>query len=105
MRTPKIRDEKDEFVTSRKGTAITFPKFYSNLFAKEEHDDDEGIDEEERTNSHLLAGANEEQEKEKIENSEEVDENENLKDRSEHILEFTNKNCKQPSTAPKKGKI
>ena len=49
--TPKIRDEKDEIVTSRKGIANTFAKFYDKLHAKGKHDEDEGIHDEETTNS------------------------------------------------------
>ena len=46
---PKIRDERDEIVTSRKGIANTFAKFHINLYAEGKHDEDEGIHDEETT--------------------------------------------------------
>ena len=39
----KMRDEKDEIVTSSKGIANTFATFYSNLHAKEKQHDDKDI--------------------------------------------------------------
>ena len=44
----QMRNEEDEIEASRKGIANTFAKFYSSLYAKEKHDQDEEIDEEER---------------------------------------------------------
>ena len=36
---PNITDEKDDIITSRKGIADVFGKFYSKLFAEEQPDD------------------------------------------------------------------
>ena len=96
MFTPKIRDEKDEIVTSRKGNADTFATYYSSLYAKEKNDEDEKIDEEGTPMSHKELDVNEDQTKRLSGNPEEVDERENRMDRSGHIPEFTKQ---EPQTA------
>ena len=102
--TPKIHDEQDKIVTSGKGIANTFAEFHSNLHAKEEHDEHAGVDEGKTTQRHTEKDAREEQRKRNNENSEAVDENENQKDRSEHILEFTKQELRAAIDSLKKRK-
>ena len=48
----QMRNEEDDVEASRKGIADTFTKFYSSLYAKEEHDDVEDIEVEEIPTNH-----------------------------------------------------
>ena len=57
---PKIRDEKDEIITSRKGTANVFGKFYSKLYSNEQQDEDECTDGEVKTTYHTKLKASNE---------------------------------------------
>ena len=49
---PKMRDEKDEIITSRKGIANVFGKFYSKLYPDVQQDKDDCTDGEVKTTYH-----------------------------------------------------
>ena len=97
--TPKLRDEKDEVITFRKGIANTFAKFYSKLYAKEKQDEEESIEDKEKMSDHTKLKVNEELVKKANENTEDETDNERPKDERER-----NKNYRQPLTASKKKK-
>ena len=99
---PKIRDEKDEIITSRKGIANVFGKFYSKLFSNEQQDEDECTDGEVKTTYHTKLKANKETNQE---TDEKEAENEEAKEESESIPEFTEREVQAAIDSLKKRNI
>ena len=96
---PKIREEKDEIIISRKGIANVFGKFYSKLYPNMQQDEDECTDGEVKTTYHTKLKASNETNKE---TDDKEAENEKAKEESESILNSQNKKCSLPLTASKK---
>ena len=103
LRERTQRDENDEVITSRYFIANTFAKCYNKLYAKEQQDEEECIEDEERMNDHTKVKVDEELIKKANENTEHEIENESPKDESEHIPDLTEQELQAAIDCLKRG--